>query len=209
MKNNKSFITFIIPTIGRKSLINSINSLIMLNDNDWKAIIIFDGVKNNLDIQDPKIKIIEIEKNGIIDKKNSAGIVRNIGIKNIDYDTEWIGFLDDDDYISPEYICNLKEEIKQNNNIEVCIFRMIYENGCILPSKFDKNINRCKVGISFTIKKYITDKFFFINNPFEDYLYLKELERNKYKIIISSYVSYFVKIKPYKIIELFPKILIN
>jgi GT2 family glycosyltransferase len=206
---NKSFITFIIPTIGRESLINSINSLIMLNDNDWKAIIIFDGVKNNLDIKDSRIKIIEIEKNGIISKKNNAGLVRNIGIKNIDYETEWIGFLDDDDYVSPEYISNLKEEIKQNNNIEVCIFRMIYENGCILPSKFDKNITRCKVGISFTIKKYITDKFFFINNPFEDYLYLKELEKNKYKIIISSHVSYFVKTKPYKIIELFPKILIN
>jgi hypothetical protein len=181
----------------------------MLNDNNWKAVIIFDGIENNLNIKDPRIKIIEIEKNGIIDKKNSAGIVRNIGFKNIDHETEWIGFLDDDDYLSPEYICNLKEEIKHNNNIEVCIFRMIYENGCILPGKFDKNIIRCKVGISFAIKKYIADTFIFINSPFEDYLYLKELQRNQYKIIISSYVSYFIKIKPYKINEFFPKILIN
>jgi hypothetical protein len=40
------FITFIIPTIGRKTLSNAIKSLLEQDDNNWNAIIIFDGVMN-------------------------------------------------------------------------------------------------------------------------------------------------------------------
>jgi hypothetical protein len=203
----KTFITFIIPTIGRESLKDSIESLNKQKDNDWKAIIIFDGVDVNIDINLDKIKIIKIDKVGFIDKKNCAGLVRNIGIKHCD-NTEWIGFLDDDDYLSSDYICNLKEEIRLNNQIEICIFRMAYDNKCILPTKHDKNIIRTHVGISFSIKKYITDNIVFNNNPFEDYLFLKEAQSKKYKIIISSFVMYFIKTFPYET-NIFPKVLIN
>jgi hypothetical protein len=41
-------ITFIIPTIGRISLNETINSLYNLENKNWNAIIIFDGVKNNV-----------------------------------------------------------------------------------------------------------------------------------------------------------------
>ena len=206
MIKNNIFITFIIPTIGRSSLLSSINSLLNLKDDDWNAIIIFDGIKCNMNIEDNRIKIIEIEKLGKESIKNNAGLVRNIGFNYVENST-WVGFLDDDDYLSENYICNLKKEIEINNSIEVCIFRMGYENKCILPSKFDKNIIRNKVGISFALKKYITDSNKFINSPFEDYLYLKNLQSQKYKIIISSYVSYFVKTTPY-ITDFFPKILL-
>ena len=37
-------ITFIIPTIGRLSLNDTINSLINLENKNWKALIIFDGI---------------------------------------------------------------------------------------------------------------------------------------------------------------------
>jgi hypothetical protein len=204
---DKTFITFIIPTIGRKTLLNSIESLINQDDDDWNAIIIFDGIKNNFEIIDKRITIVEIEKTGNIEKKYSSGQVRNIGFKHVK-NTEWIGFLDDDDCLSNNYISRLKEEIKINNNIEVCIFRMGYENQFILPTFNDRNIIRNKVGISFTIKKYISDKILFENNPYEDFLYLKILQNNKYKILISSYVTYFVRTKPY-ISKIFPKILIN
>lgn len=206
MIKNNIFITFVIPTIGRSSLLSSINSLLNLKDNDWNAIIIFDGIKCNVNIEDNRIKIIEIEKLGKESIKNNAGLVRNIGFNYVE-NSIWIAFLDDDDYLSENYICNLKKEIELNNSIEVCIFRMGYENKCILPSKFDKNIIRNKVGISFALKKYITDSNKFINSPFEDYLYLKNLQSQKYKIIISSYVSYFVKTPPY-ITDFFPKILL-
>jgi len=201
------FITFIIPTIGRESLLESIESLINQDDCDWRAIIIFDGVKNNFEINDKRINIVEIEKIGNLEKKNSAGQVRNIGFKYVKK-SEWIGFLDDDDYLSNNYISKLKEELKINNNIEVCIFRMGYENKYILPTANDRNIIRNKVGISFAIKKYISNDIFFNNNPFEDFIFLKELQKKNYRILISSYVSYFIRTKPYEC-TIFPKILIN
>ena len=208
MNNEKDiFITFIIPTIGRLSLLDSIDTLINQDDPNWEAIILFDGIKNNFEIKDERITVIEIEKCGNLEKKNCAGLVRNIGFKYIKK-SEWIGFLDDDDYLSNNYISKLKEEININNKVEVCVFRMGYENKCILPTANDRNIIRNKVGISFAIKKNISNNIFFNNNPFEDYIFLKELQKKKYKILISSYVSYFVRTKPYEC-GLFPKILIN
>jgi glycosyltransferase involved in cell wall biosynthesis len=41
-------ITFIIPTIGRKTLINSLQSLISQDNPNWCAIVIFDGVSKNI-----------------------------------------------------------------------------------------------------------------------------------------------------------------
>lgn len=204
---NDIFITFIIPTIGRETLKNSIDSLINQTDHDWNAIIIFDGIKKNIEITDNRIKMIEIEKIGVNDIKNNAGLVRNIGIKNVE-NSLWIGFLDDDDYLSHNYIINLKNEILINPNMEICIFRMAYPNGSILPTKQDKNINKCHVGISFAIKKYIGSNVLFNNHPFEDYLFLKNAQSKKYKILISSYVCYFIKSFP-KDYELYPKVLIN
>lgn len=204
---NEIFITFIIPTIGRESLTKSIESLLNQDDNNWNAIIIFDGIKKNIDIINDKIKIIEIDKIGIDTIKNAAGLVRNIGIKNVENST-WIGFLDDDDYLSPQYISNLKNEILNNDKIEICIFRMAYKNGTVLPSKNDRNILFKRVGISFAIKKYVSESLLFTNNPFEDYLFLKNAQNKKFKILISSYVMYFVRTSPIEY-NTFPKILIN
>jgi cellulose synthase/poly-beta-1,6-N-acetylglucosamine synthase-like glycosyltransferase len=200
------FITFIIPTIGRESLLNSIQSLLDQDDNNWNAFIIFDGVKNNdlININDNRIKIIEIEK---IEGKIGAGLVRNYGL-NQELNSEWIGFLDDDDILSKDYISKLKEEINLNPVIEVCIFRMAYNNGCILPNKSLRNITIGRVGISFAIKKYISKNIKFKNSKCEDYLFLRDIQNNKNKIIISSYTTYFIRTNPFKC-ELYPKILIN
>jgi hypothetical protein len=207
------FITFIIPTLGRESLIDSLKSLLNQNDNSWKALVIFDGIEVNPLFNDDRIEYLSISKLGDEYKKNKAGLVRNYGINYIHQNnilTDWIGFLDDDDTISNDYINKLKEEISIHNNIEICIFRMCYSNGYILPSMSDKNIIRGKVGISFAIKSYISKikDIVFENSPYEDYFYLKNLQIKKYKILISSYITYFVKTKPL-ICNNHPKVLIN
>jgi len=130
-------ITFIIPTIGRKSLNDTINSLINLENKNWNALIIFDGIKNNFYLNDERLIILEINKVGKIDKKNNAGCVRNIGfdyIKNNNIDTEFIGFVDDDDTLHPKYINSLVEEKKINSDLDLIIFRMIYKNNIFLPT---------------------------------------------------------------------------
>ena len=94
-------ITFIIPTIGRNTLINTIKSLQNQTNMNWNAIIIFDGIKSNLKhINYPNINIIEIEKKG--QSINSAGNVRNEGIKLVK--TPWVGFVDDDDILMNNYV---------------------------------------------------------------------------------------------------------
>lgn len=221
--SNPIFITFIIPTIGRSSLIDTIDSLYNLKSIEWRVIIIFDGIKDDNLCKKifekyetnilKKIKIIEtIHKIGNESNRNSAGLVRNIGIESIDFITEWIGFVDDDDTLSCDYICNLKKELSIKSNIEICIFRMMYENGYVLPTKYDRNLLKGKVGISFAIKWNIANKYFFTNNPFEDFLYLKDLQSRGFKIVISSYVSYYIRFKYNSnniICEQYPKIFLN
>lgn len=93
-------ITFVIPTIGRDTLQNAIQSIENQTDDNWKIIIIFDGVKSTINITNPKIQILEIEKIG--KDRNSAGNVRNYGMNYVD--TDWIAFLDDDDTIAEDYV---------------------------------------------------------------------------------------------------------
>jgi glycosyltransferase involved in cell wall biosynthesis len=103
-------ITFIIPTIGRNTLENSINSLKNQTIKDWNAIIIFDGIISNIDINyinDNRIKILECDKKGI--NINSAGEVRNYGINYVK--SKWIAFLDDDDIIEDDYVETFINEI--------------------------------------------------------------------------------------------------
>lgn len=221
------FITFIIPSIGRDSLKDTLNSLLNLNDSSWNAIIIFDGITYESPIIDDRIITKYIPKTGIQEQgKSRAGLVRNIGLEMVmneyNKDCAWIGFVDDDDCLSPDYIDNLKSElnISQVSNFckpEVIIFRMAYENGFVLPTQQDRNIILKKVGISFCINYNIAYKYKFENHIYEDFMYLKRLQNNGHKIIISEYVSYYVRCKSYIEEEnifknnkkRFPKILLN
>ena len=164
---------------------NTIQSLMNQKCSNWKAIIIFDGIKNNITIDDKRFSIYEIEKIG------KAGDVRNYGINQVE-DSEWIGFVDDDDVLSDDYIDKVKLE-KKLNDMDVCLFRMIDENNKILPTKYDNGIYKSQAGISFCLKYKISKNISFKESFCEDYYYLKELEFRKNKIIISSYTCYFVK----------------
>lgn len=187
LKKNK--ITFIIPTIGRDTLYNSIQSLLNQTNSNWEAIIIFDGIKPNIEINDNRIKVIQIDKKGR--DKNSAGLVRNIGIKHVN--TNWIGYLDDDDYLANDYIDCFYNELKLNPNMDVLIFRMNDKNK-ILPELETDNFYLNRVGISFTMKKKIFDNnLIFVPSSSEDFEYLNLIRNNNYKIIISPHIKYFVR----------------
>jgi hypothetical protein len=199
----QSYITFIIPTIGRKTLLNTLNSLLNLKDSDWKAIILFDGITNEYGdlINDKRFYVIEIkEKKGSFDINGKAGFVRNIGIEYVSH-TRWIGFVDDDDTLSPNYIDNLRLEDKVNNNLNVCVFRMIDSNNNITPPKNEFGIHKGSIGISFAIKNNIFRNITFKNDNYEDYYFLKECEFKNYAILISNYITYFVRSDPFDIDE--------
>ena len=196
-KKYSTFITFIITTTGKKSLLDTINSLTNLKDSNWKAIILFDNVINNFKINESRISIFEIKKRECL---------RNVGFKYVT-DSEWVGFLNECDTISDDYIINLKRELLINNSIHACVFRMIDSNNLIIPTKHDFCISKCNIGMSFAIKSNVIDNVLFkniMNNSkyrFEDYYFLKELEFKRYNIVISLYICYFSKCKPYNITQ--------
>jgi len=184
-------ITFIIPTIGKPTLKKAINSIEKQTSDNWKAIVIFDGIEPTITISNPKISVMKIEKAGV--GQNGAANVRNYGMKFVD--TEWIGFLDDDDTIAPDYVETFNKELSSYPFVDVIIFRMHRSDfePVVLPEIETDNFYPNHVGISFAFKK----KFFDVGNIMspssaEDFAYLSLLRDKNYIIMISPYIKYFV-----------------
>lgn len=195
-------ITFIIPTIGRNTLQKTIDSLLKQTNNNWKAIVVFDGVPK-IKYEDSRIESIIIPKRG---KLNHAGGVRNFAIKQVK--TEWIGFVDDDDTLGPDYIEKFEEEIKLNSDTQCIIFRMttVHDKSGIFPKPQDKNFIKNNVGISFVMKKKLN--LLFEPSGTEDFTLLNKIREQGNKIVISPYVTYFVREEP-KIMPVYNRIIIN
>ncbi len=196
-------ITFIIPTIGRETILRTINSLLNQSDPNWKAIVVCDGIPN-ISFGDSRISSIQIEKTGI---KNHAGAVRNFGMKMAA--TEWIAFVDDDDSLSSDYINKFKEELFLNPDTDCVIFRMKDGIRGILPPEKSNNFIKNYVGISFAVKKSLAVEF--EPSGAEDFFYLDKIRNLKKKMVISPYVTYFVRTSPNKKLEklMLKRIIIN
>jgi glycosyltransferase involved in cell wall biosynthesis len=185
-------ITFIIPTIGKDTLKNSIESLENQTNQDWKAIIIFDGLKPNIEITNPKITVLDVEKNG--NGGNGAGAVRNYGMERVD--TDWIGFLDDDDTLAPDYVETFYNEIKEYPYVDAIIFRLYRDNWepHVIPfldttDTFHAN----EVGISFAVKTEIVKAGRkFETSVAEDFMFLSLMRGDGKCIMISPHIKYFV-----------------
>jgi hypothetical protein len=190
--SSSPIITFIIPTLGRFSLLHTIQSLQKQKINAWKCIILFDGIKNTHFqhfYKDSRIKILEIPKIG--ENSSRAGLVRNIAFDYID--TPWVGFVDDDDTLSPYYIQHLMEDMKDH---DIILFRMIYKNRVFLPPTNISSLQKGQIGISFCLKTHLIKndpELRFQNDSFEDYLFLQKLIEKGYSIFVSSYIAYYVK----------------
>lgn len=184
-----SKITFIIPSINRPSLPRTIDSLIEQKNPNWKAIIIFDGVKSNIDISDNRFSIINIDKK-IGKNKNNAGEVRNIGIEKAN--TEWCGFVDDDDILLDNYVELFYEYINNERYLDLILFRLKGPNG-IYPKYNKNNLFKCNVGISFCTKTDILKEYKFIPSNTEDFDLIDRLNKDKKKIMISDKITYLVE----------------
>jgi len=185
--DDNSKITFIIPSINRPTLVNSINSLLNQTNPNWNCIVVYDGVKG-AQFDDKRIKTINIEKTGLFGPINGqSGLVRNIGIKNSN--TKWIGFLDDDDNLHPDYVKDLFEKY---NDYDFVVWRMRYENGLILPKLTSNELIRGQVGISFCYKNKFNNLLFDSNKDGEDFDFLLKLKNSTTNYIITPEVYYNV-----------------
>ena len=182
-------ITFIIPSLNRPTLKKTIETLINQTSPNWNAIVIYDGVKGET-FEDTRVKTIEINKIGLMGPRNGqSGLVRNIGIKETE--TEWIGFLDDDESIEKDYVKLLEEKYSKYDFV---VWRMKYENGQVLPPFFMNELVFARVGISFCYKKSIFKELFFSQNrDGEDFDFLMELKKQSNNFIITPEVMYNVR----------------
>jgi glycosyltransferase involved in cell wall biosynthesis len=192
-KGGDALITFIIPTMNRVTLFNTVYSLISQTIDNWKAIVIFDGCSPSdthlLDaLNDKRILCITITKLGT---ENHAGYIRNIGLEVAD--TPWVGFVDDDDILTPNYIQRLEEEIAITPSADTIVFKMA-DRGRIIPPLHCKEIVIGEVGISFAYKRsLIKEGFLFEPSSIEDYTLLKKMEAAKKRIVFSPFVTYRVR----------------
>jgi len=199
-------ITFIIPTIGRASLLRTLESLYAQTDGRWRAIIVFDGVPSStvfsgdlLDSLDYRVQVLEIEKSGV--HINSAGLVRNAGIRGCL--TEWVGFVDDDDTVSSRYVETFYSEVESYPEVDVLLFRMyvekpsyLYPDSFILPELNTADFYWQKTGISFALRTsiFLDRGLWFEPSEEEDYLFLDGLRRRGISMMISPYIRYFVRV---------------
>jgi glycosyltransferase involved in cell wall biosynthesis len=182
-----SLITFIIPTICRPSLPLSIQTLQRQSNTNWKAVVCGDGCDPIVDRPHGDYNIIE--DNRVIYIKaphfSNQSKTRNYMIDICQ--TEWIGCLDDDDALMPEYV-QYVEDNKDNNDI--IIFKM-NNYGDIIP--FNHSLILGQVGISFAARADVMKAVPFPDPPAEDYYWLLRCEQLGYKIHYAEYIGYWVR----------------
>lgn len=187
-------ITFIIPSVNRPTLGRTLESLMRMQNPNWRAIVMFDGFDvPPMESRDPRIKMSSMVKTGT---SNHGGRVRNQAIKEAV--TEWIGFVDDDDTLEPTYVDHLHQHLAENN-YDVVIFRMKDERNesstLILPPMDHTDFVINRVGISFAMKRTLMteENFWFEPSSAEDFYLLDRLRTAGKTIVLSPFVEYNVR----------------
>jgi glycosyltransferase involved in cell wall biosynthesis len=188
-------VTVIIPSIGRKTITRTLNSLISQTNPNWLAAVGFDGLKkeavSDLTVQDPRISYFFLPKVG--GGLNHGGSVRNV---LLDFAaTEWVCFLDDDDTFRPDYIEKLQE--LANQDYDVVMFRMSYDpsDTNVIPRLGIQKPMIMQTGISFAVRKSFLDKHSlrFFNSGAEDFMLLLAIEQKGGKFHFSPHITYNIR----------------
>lgn len=217
--NKDALITFIIPTIHRITLVDALASLIHQSDKRWKAILVFDGCLPDASISsilydDSRFLYLSVAKTGELmehtkQTHNKAGRVRNIGMSLVI--TPWIGFLDDDDALRPNYVQALMEEITITPNCDAVLFRMVTPQHTIVPPANCTTLSPGFMGISFCIKTTLFQQhnIQFEQSDIEDYMMIKKIYDLKRKLVLSPQVTYLVQRTNYQSSTLLERCVVN
>lgn len=156
-----------------------------------------DGIRVNLPPH-PRIFTTTVPKVG---HGRAAGAVRNGGIQLTLQDDspiptpEYIGFLDDDDVLTPNYVELLTGyTANQDDKPDIVMFRMNEHIGGILPPPGQNVVAPNKVGISFAAKTQIFQEgHLFEPSSMEDYFFLKKMEGFGKTIFFAPETTYLVR----------------
>lgn len=148
------YVTFIVPTLNRPTLKRTIDSLHAQTDPDWEALVGGDGVAPDTSLRDPddfwRIDMGMVGHEGV---RQGAGLTRNALMYRYTIQSgpasEWLAFVDDDDWLEPNYVSVLSEY--SNLSHDIVVFRMRHPRLGIIPRLHDPTIRHGNVGISFAV----------------------------------------------------------
>lgn len=192
-KIKPNFCTFVIPSLGRPSLKNSIQSLLDLTDWDWLCKIVLDDAKlPDLKGLNPEIDVLSDNHFSVsrVNKLGSAGLVRNTVLDDID--TAFTAFVDDDDFLDKRYLERLKY-YAPHYDVVIFTYRDI-SNGNTQPPRNINDIVRCNVGISFAVKTEfrMKNKIYFQKEGVEDFDFLNQCKQAGAKYLLTHEIMYYV-----------------
>ncbi len=108
-------IVLIVPTKDRPKDIQNLFSSLIIQSRKPDSVIVVDGsdqpIKSTLEQYTSELNL-----NYIPCRPPSLPKQRNVGIKNLPADTDWVGFLDDDLVLEPDALENLEKLIIEKND---------------------------------------------------------------------------------------------
>ena len=181
----KDWVTFIIPTLGRYTVHRTLKSLRDQSNKNWKAIVVFDNHIITIP-QEDKIAVYEFTE-----PKRGAGIVRNFAIDKVD--TEYIAFVDDDDWVDKNYVNRILHYGKKGYELISFTYKDV-ENGNTQPPPWMNTIVRCNIGISFAVKTEFVHQhgIQFIPGGIEDYEFINDCVKAGANWVITHEILYWV-----------------
>lgn len=192
----QGLVTFIIPTVGRQTLLRAVESVRVQTDRDWYCMVLGDGLDPSTMMYDYRGKggNPDITCHGLPHYRHEA-TVRNVGLRQVK--TEWVAWLDDDDTVDENYVAWLREDIEATNP-DVVIFRQVLPKptelgDTIIPAS--PEIVWGNVGISYAVKLNWALQFPFKRSKHEDLLQLVALEAAGANIHFSNRLAYYARDK--------------
>lgn len=200
----RNFITFIIPTKGRRSLNSTLASLVNQTlPHSWRAIVVIDGKPDTRIIgdlfADPRIRNLALEKR-LGTPPAHAGAARNIGAKLAR--TPWLAWVDDDEALHPQAVERLLFELQgvaANGSAgaappEVVVFRWWRgENPAareVLPPPGEKRMH-AGLPISFAVRRLtFLEGFKFVVYRDGGGEWLEAVQNARKPILLSPFVSW-------------------
>ena len=177
----KDKILFIIPSICRPSAQRAIDSLYAQTDDRWEGVVVFNECLTNL-------KLGEKVKSLVFDGKSAAG-ARNYALDLYELDYTRIGYLDDDDSLSPNYVKLIYEKYQ---NADVVQFRSQtmrkvrhHRPGKIFPTKANP------ATIAFTYKSEKGLGIRWGERKKHDQSFYKKL--NELDVVVANEVGYYIR----------------
>lgn len=111
--------SIITPTFKRKELLErAVSSLLAQTYKDWEMIIVNDSPHDEnyndfaSSLNDQRIRYYKNDIN------RGVNFSRNYALDNLSADSTWVIFLDDDDYLSPDTLMTLQEQIMLHNDVK-------------------------------------------------------------------------------------------